>query len=213
MTVAALTPRVREALGVASSYDAETIPALIRRSIKRLLRDYHFPKSIQKQAFTNLILGSKEYTTPAGFKKALLLQFYDPTAGAWSEPLRRSEGFRLPQPDGVPRYYWAEGTKLVTDTKLAISQVGLTLELYYESMDLASNETWMVADFEDVLFYHSVFRGAAEMRKPEVMQAFAPLWQEEAQSLAIYLNELEFDNLEMQMKELQPRLRERYPAS
>lgn len=215
MSVAGLTPRVREALGVSSSYDAETIPALIRRSIKRLLRDYHFPKSLIREDFTELFINSDEFTLPDGFKKEYRVNFYDDSSGVdyWSDPLFKSETFRLPQPDGFPRYYWLEGTKLKTDTPLPESMVGFTLQLYYESWSVDDNETWFTEDFEDVLFYHSVFRGAAEMRKPEVMQAFAPLWMDEQQSLAIYTNELEFDNLEIRMREPSRQIVERYPRS
>lgn len=213
MTVAALVPRVRESLGVSASYDAETIPALIRRSIKRLLRDYHFPKSVHREEFLNLFLNSQEYTLPAGFKKELLVQFYDPVTTSWSEPLLKAEGFRLPNSEGYPRYYWLEGLKLHTDTPLDISRVGFTLQLWHESMDVAANEDWFTEDFEDAVYYHAVFRGAAEMRKPEVMQAFAPLWQDEVTSLAIYTNELEFDNLHMVQREPAARRGERYPKS
>lgn len=213
MSVAALVPRVREALGVSTSYDAETIPALIRRCIKRLLRDYHFPKALVKETFTPLAEGDFEFDLPSGFKKEYLVNFYDSADdGSWSDPLLKSEGFRLPEPEGyVAAHYWLEGTKLLISTPITSEQTTLTLQLYYESWDVDTHEDWFTEDFEDVLFYYSVLKGAAEMRKPEVLQAFAALWEDERTSLAIYANELQFDSLEMRAREPRGWNRERYP--
>lgn len=213
MSVLALTPRVREALGVSSSYDSETIPALIRRSIKRLLRDYHFPKSLVRTDYTPLALGATTVALPAGFKKEYLVQFYDAATTAWSEPLFKAEGFRRPQSNGFPGFYWMQGTNLVFDTPIPLSMTGYTLQLYSETWDVETHENWVSEDFEDVLYYLSVFRGAAEMNKPEVMKTFERLWMEEQQSLAVYLNELEFDGLYMQMREPRNAIVERYPKS
>jgi hypothetical protein len=62
-----------------------------------------------------------------------------------------------------------------------------------------------------VLYYFAMTRAAAEFRKPEVAQTFAPLWQEEAASLAIYTNELEWGNVRMQAMEPRRLPQERYP--
>lgn len=212
-TVDTLVPLVRSALGVSSSYDDEKIPDLIRRTINRLLRDYHFPKAVKKYEFTNLLLGSKEFTLPAGFKKELEVRLYNPTDVSWSEPLRKKERFQLPYPDGSQMFYWLEGTKLIIDTKLDSAQVGWSLVLWHESMDVASNEAWLCDDFPDSVMYFSIVRGAAEFRKPEVASIYGPLWTDERESLAIYTNELEWNNTEIRMREPAGYPSERYPIS
>lgn len=213
MTFEELVSRVREACGVASSYEDETIPALVDRTINRLLRDYHFPKSLKKFEFTNLFLNSQEYTLPDGFKSVVEARFYDPVKVEWAEkPLEKLTGRALPNSLGYPAKYWLQGTKLITDVKLGADMVGFTLELFYESMDAASNRDWFITDFESAAYYFSVVRGAAEFRKPEIMQAYTPLWTDERESLAIYLNELEWDDVQLIMREARTSPRLRYPA-
>ena len=211
MSVDALTPEVRSALGVSESYDDEKIPALIRRSINRLLRDYHFPKAVKRQDFTNLLLGSKEFTLPDGFKKELEFRLYDPSDESYTDPLSKKERFQLPYPDGGPKFYWLEGLKLVIDTPLDLARVGFSAFLWYESMDWLTNEDWMTEDFEGAVYHFSVVRGAAEFRKPEVAQIYASLWADERESLAIYLNELEWNNADIRMREARGFPSERYP--
>src|SRR4051812_3033146 len=116
MSVDALVPRVRTALGVSSQYDSEEIPNLIRGRIGRLLRDYNFPKSVQR-AFLGtganatdgnptLVLDEDSFDLPAGFKRDLQLRFRDPDLDAWSQPLQKREGFILPDGSGVTSWYW-----------------------------------------------------------------------------------------------------------
>lgn len=211
MTVEELIPEVHGPLAVSSSYADTIIPQLIRRTINRLLRDYHFPKSVQRIEFLNAFLNSQEFTLPAGFKKELEVRYYDPTTDSWSEPLVKATGFRLPYPSGQPYYYWLEGQKLVVDTPYSASMVGFNTYIWAETMDAASNEEWLCEDFPDAVKYFSIVRGAAEFRKPEVAQIFGPLWQDEQQSLAIYLNELEWGNIRMNMREARGYPPERYP--
>ena len=211
MSVDALVPEVRGALAVSSSYDDEKIPALIRRCINRLLRDYHFPKAVKRQDFLNLPLNANSFGLPVGFKKELEFRLYDPVSGTYSDPLVKRERFQLAYPSGAPHYYWLQGTTLMIDTPLNASYTGFSGFLWYESMDTASNEDWMTTDFPDAVFYLSVVRGCAEFRKPEVMQTYAPLWQDEQTSLAIYLNELEWNNSQINMKEARGWPAERYP--
>lgn len=213
MSVDALVPRVRKALGVSSSYDTDDIPALIRGTINRLLRDYNFPKSVLRTDFTNLLLNSQEYTLPAGFKRELAVQFYDPIKVEWSDPLLKSEGFRRPYPDTYPHHYWLQGLKLITDNKLPSDMVGYTLQLYYQSMLATANEDWITVDFEEAVRIFSVMRGAAEYRKPEIATIYMALWTDERESLAIYLNELEWNNTQIMMREAREAPAERYPAS
>jgi hypothetical protein len=217
MSVASLTPRVREACGVSSAYDDETIPALLRRCIQRLLRDYHFPKSVRRKDYT-VTLGQTAFTLPAGFKKELGVQWYDPSGeGSWSDPLNKATGFRKPQPDGFGRWYWLQGLDLVVDTPIPNLMTTFELQLFYESLLVqdsgaeTGNEVWFAEDFEDVLFYSAVVKGGAEFRKPEVVQTFSPLYAEEITSLAVYANELEWGSARMQMMEPRLRQTERYP--
>lgn len=211
MSVDALVPEVRGALAVSSSYDDEKIPALIRRTVNRLLRDYHFPKAVVQEQFSSLVEGQTVFDLPSGFKKELEFRLYDPDTLTFTDPLVKRENFQLPYPTGAPHFYWLQGTQLVLDTPLTSSMTGFQGLLWYESMDAGVNEDWLTADFPDAVFYLSVTRGCAEFRKPEVMQIYGPLWQDEQQSLAIYLNELEWNNIEVNMKQAHRPAIERYP--
>ena len=230
MTVETLTPRVREALGVSSSYDKDTIPAAIRRGMQRLLRDYHFPKSIKTAVWKttavppDLILnvGQQTFPLPKGFKKDMQLIYTQPGMGPYdqyfSNPLKKLEEFRAPNMGGYDgdwqaRFYWLQGENFVIDkwlTEMPTEPLGLCL--VYESGDVASNEAWLCEDFEDIVYMLTVYRTAAEMRKPEVMKAYEALWREEQASIAIYLNELEFDNVNIMQREPTWKLYERYPV-
>jgi len=229
MSVESLTPRVREALGVSQSYDTESIPNAIRRAIKRLLRDYNFPKSVQTVVWDTVELdpdapgywpvGRSFVQLPAGFKKDLLIHYVvpgndPPKTRTWTEGLKKVEGFRMPNDggDAYSRWYWLSGNFLFIDKPFYEAPTDYTqLQLYYQSWNVKENEEWFTEDFEDVLFTFTVYRTAAEMRKPEVMKAYQGLWMEDVQSLAIYTNELEFDNLYMMMKEPTYSRSERYP--
>jgi hypothetical protein len=213
MDVDSMVPLVRSALAVSSSYDDEKIPDLIRRTINRLLRDYHFPKAVRKLEFPALIAGDTEFALPDGFKKELEFRLFNPLDDSYTDPLTKKEGFQLPYPDGSPTYYWLEGTKLVIDTPLDSTRAGFSAFLWYESMDSASNEDWLCNDFPDSVMYFSVLRGAAEFRKPEVAQIYSQLWADERQSLAVYANELEWNNAVIYQREARGFPSERYPAA
>ena len=90
--------------------------------------------------------------------------------------------------------------------------VGYHTYIWAETMDAASNEDWMTTDFPDAVLLFAVTRGSAQFRKPEVMAAYAQLWADERESLAIYLNELEWNNADIRMREARPPAIERYPA-
>lgn len=208
-----MVPLVRSALGVSSSYDDEKIPDLVRRTINRLLRDYHFPKAVKRQDFTNLFLDSQEFTLPDGFKKELEFRLFNPADETYTDPLEKKDSFQLPSALAAPTYYWLEGTKLIIDTPLDSARVGFSAFLWYESMDVASNEDWICNDFPDSVLYFSVVRGAAEFRKPEVAQVYGALWADERESLAIYTAELEWNNVAIYQREARRIPMERYPAS
>jgi hypothetical protein len=208
-----LVTRVREALSVDESYEATIIPYGIKRAGKRLLRDYHFPWAVQKQVFANLAAGSKDYAMPTAYKKELLVRFFDTEDLTYSNSLAKSDGPVLIAEDGVPRKYWIWGGSISTDIVLDATQAATTqLEVWFESLDWDANETWLLARFEDILYTYSTFRIAAEKNKTELAQIYASLWTDEQRSLAIYLNELEFDNQEFYRRESSAVLRDRYPA-
>lgn len=212
-TIADMVPRVREALSVDSSYDDEIIPYGIQRAMTRFLRDYNFPWSLKKTTFAGLVSGQQEYTLPAGFKKEVGVAFYDTTALTYSEPLLKREGFTLPFSDGIPRHYWLADGKLSTDIKLPASTFATTnLILWYQSLSWSANESWLVDRFEDLLFTFATFRLAAEKGKKEVAEIYGALWQDDRTALAIYLNELEFDNQVFIQREAPGWRSDRYPG-
>lgn len=224
MSVEGLVPRVRRSLGVNQSYDQETIPDLIRGAVRRLLRDYNFLKSIQRYYFGSggsgavgsstklLALGDQSFDLPSGFKKDFQLRFYDPAEQTWSDALKKREGFIMPAASGVTEHYWLEGTKLYIDTAVEEDGVGKQLVMIYQSKDVATNEDWVTEDFEDAVCYRAIMAGAVEVRKPDVAKTFAELWADERESLAIYLNELEWGNVVMMQRERMLPVMERYPT-
>lgn len=213
-TLEQLTARIREALSVDVTYEAEIIPFAIDRAARRLLRDYHFPWAIAKKVFTGLTVGQQDYTLPLALKKELLVLFYDTVDDSYSRPLLKREGFLLPRTDGEPRYYWLYSSKLVTDVKVPVeSTASLELHVWYESADPALNMDWLLSRFEDILFTYTTFRLAAERGKKEVAEIYGPLWMDERQALAVYLNELEFDNMELVQREPDQSNLSRYPIS
>lgn len=211
MTLADLIVRIREAMSVDASYDAEIIPHGIERAATRLLRDYHFPQAVQKHVYPT-VAGSQDYVLPDGFKKELLVYFFDKQEIAWGNPLTKREGFVKPYSDGVPRHYWFWGNNLTTDIVIDAGSAPVTdLILWYESRDWLTNQDWMLNQFDDVLFTYTVFRLAAERQNKELAETFGILWGDERTSLAIYVNELEFDNGEYVQREVAERHQRRYP--
>lgn len=197
-TYAGMVERTRLALSVDESYDALIIPDGIKRCAQRILRDYHFPKMLARQVYTGLVTGKKEYDLPPGFKKPLGVYFYASDDQSFSDGLTRREGFVLPASDGLARHYWLQGQNLVTDVTLADPDAATTqLWLYYENMSATDNESWFTDDFDDVLFTYSVMRLAAELGKDELAKVYAALWSDDRAGLAIYLNELEFEGLQI----------------
>ena len=207
---------LQERLGVDSSYvSSNDIPNSVGRYIRKLLRDYNFPKSIRRQLYTTIAEGDQSYTLPDDCKRELGVLFYDDSEDVYvySDPLRKTDGFVLPDSDGTPRNYWIEGTTLWTDIQAPEDSADLNLVVVYQSNDPEYNETWMLNDFEDVLFNLSMFRLSVELGKTELAQVYATLWAEDQKALAIYLNELEYGNMEIIMRHLPAKYQERYPAS
>jgi hypothetical protein len=224
MAVIDLVPRVRKALGVSSSYDATDVPEVIRGAIRRLLRDYNFPKSLRRAYLgtgpaaadgsgPTLVADEDLFDLPAGFKKDLQLRFRDPADDTWSDPLERTEAFVLPT-DSVTQRYWLEGVQLGVDFAIGDDGVGKQLVLFYQSLLVDStSEDWMTTDFTDAVAYLSIMRGALDFRKPDVAKDYSGLWTDEQTSLAIYLNELEWSNVVINQRETYRRVSARYPAN
>lgn len=206
--------RVRVALGVSDSYEAVVIPAALREQIRYFLRGWNFPKSLTRKETAALAFGVQEVTMPDQAKKLNLVMLKDDTSTpATYKEIQRADSFRLPAIDGVPAYYWLTGTKIYLDTPTP--QAGLKLQMWYQSLDPELAEDWMLVEYGDVLFFRTVFAMAADMRKKDVQAAYGPLWGEAKGDLAVFVNELEFDKVEINMRDaaaLKQRTYSRYPT-
>jgi hypothetical protein len=196
MTIAALVPVVREALGVSSSYDATSIPAGIRRAIVFMLRSWSFPQALVTANYAIALNGNSVSLPVSGVGKIHTVRMKD-ASGELTKRLRRT----LIGESAVyvgPEYYWQEGNKIVLDTK--VTEAGYSIDVWYNSINVDAADAWITSDFEDIVFTLSVMRLAQDMRKPEVQQAFASTWQEQIPTLAQYLNEVEFNDMDIRMK-------------
>lgn len=202
-----LTPVVREALGVSSSYDALTIPAGIRRAIAFLLRTWTFPQAVAR---VNVAIadGAQQIALPAsGVGKIRAVRIRDAGSTEFKR-LRRTLLGELPSTNG-PMFYWQEGNLLKFDT--AISGTGYSADVWYSNVDVDVAEPWITSDFEDILFTLSTMRLAVELRKSEVAGTFQQIWTEQVPTLAQYLNEVEYNDLDIRMKpDLDPKPAQRY---
>jgi hypothetical protein len=196
MTIAAQVPVVREALGVSSSYDNVTIPAGIRRAIAFMLRTWTFPQAMELGNFP-IADGASSIALPVtGVGKIHAVRVRDATSTLFKR-LRKTLIGELPHSDG-PVFYWREGNLLKLDTP--IDGAGYSIDVWYNSTDIDAADPWITADFEDVTFTLSTMRLAQELRKPEVFTTFAASWQELVPTLAQYLHEVEFNDLDIRMK-------------
>lgn len=205
MTIAAMVPVVREAVGVSSSYDAVTIPAGIRRAIAFMLRTWTFPQALEIANFP-IADGASQVALPAtGVGKIRAVRIKDATNTLFKR-LRRTLVGELPHSQG-PLYYWQEGAVLKLDTP--IDGVGYSIDVWYQSTDVDAADPWITADFEDTVFTLSTLRLATELRKTEVAATFQSIWNEHIPTIAQYLNEVEFNDLDVRMK---PELNPQNPA-
>lgn len=213
-TIAEFAELLRDRLSVDDSYLPD-ITASVERYVRKLLRDYNFPKSVRTEIYTGLTAGQQSYTLPADTKKPLMVLFRDTAdvaAPQYGAPLLRRGGFTLPASDRIARHFWLQGEELWTDISIPTGAPSTELILMYQSNSYAYNIDWMLADFNDILFSLAMFRLASELGKPELTQVWTAMWVEDQRGLAIYINELEFDGLELLMKEAAPSRAERYPA-
>lgn len=211
MAYADLLDNIREALGVTSAHDA-SLTAAITRNARFLLRNYNFRESVRRATTQNLALNAVTVGLPAdaGKVKAVRLRYIH-TGGTLYKRLRRMEEGSLPQRTEVgPMYYWFEPPNIHLDTPMP--ETGYDLEVWYQSTDPAINEAWLSTTFADVLTHRTIYELAPTKRKPEAMQVYNALWQEDLVVLANYLAELEFGDLEMKMGGDSHAYRERYPS-
>lgn len=196
MTIAAMVPVVREALGVSSSYDDLTIPAGIKRAIVFMLRTWTFPQALE-QVNVAIADGASQAALPVtGVGKIHSVRITD-GSGLLFKRLRRTLIGELPHSNG-PVFYWQEGNLIKLDTP--ISGAGYSADVWYNSTDVNAADPWITSDFEDIVFYLSTLRLAVEMRKTEVAATFQAIWQENVPALAQYLHEVEFNDLDIRMK-------------
>lgn len=196
MTIAALVPVVREALGVSSSYDATSIPAGIRRAIVFMLRSWTFPQALVAANVVITINTNLVLLPTVGVGKIHTVRLKD-ASGEMHKRLRRTLIGETAVHTG-PEYYWQEGNRIVLDTK--ITEAGYSADVWYNSINVDSADSWITADFEDIVFTLSVMRLAQDLRKPEVNAAYATIWQEQIPTLAQYLNEVEYNDMDIRMK-------------
>lgn len=196
MTIAAMVPVVREALGVSSSYDAVTIPAGLRRAIVFMLRTWTFPQALE-QVNVPIANGVAQAALPVtGVGKVRAVRLKD-GSGLLFKRLRRTLIGELPSTNG-PLFYWQEGNLLKLDTP--ISGAGYSADVWYNSTDVDAADAWITSDFEDITFTLATMRLAIELRKTEVASTFQAIWQEHVPALAQYLHEVEFNDLDIRMK-------------
>lgn len=192
--------KVRDALSVSASYDT-IIEQAVRGAVDRLLRDYNFPQSVLLCKWENVEASATEFTLPAGMAKPLSVRVHGliDNEHTYTEPLKRRSGFTLPGSSDVLDTYWLMGNKLCLNS--TIDETGYDVYLWYQSKDFTANEAWLFADFNDTVFIFSTLRAAMLVKKEEVFNTYTALWSEERASLAIFVNELEFNDVEMRMRE------------
>src|SRR5690606_14221812 len=70
VTLSEMATRVRETCSVSASYDA-AITQVVEGAMKRLLRDYNFPKQARLNTFPAVAQGTNTFDLPEGFKKPI----------------------------------------------------------------------------------------------------------------------------------------------
>lgn len=207
-----LVPDIREALGVSTAHDASIIRGLTRNA-RYFLRNFNFRESVRRTAAVPLPLGATSFATPAdaGKVKAVRLRQQSGLQFLYKRLRKREEG-QLPQRAEVgPMFYWHEPPLIKLDTPMP--ETGLDVEVWYQSTDPVFAEPWLSSTYSDVLTHRVIYEMAPTKRKPEAMQIYSALWQEDLTVLANYLQEIEFEDLEMRMAPDARFVSERYPST
>jgi len=161
-----------------------------------MLRTWSFPQALITTNFP-IANGASQIALPVtGVGKIRAVRLKDST-GTLYKRLRRTLLGELPHSQG-PLFYWQEANILKLDTP--INGAGYSIDVWYNSTDVDAADPWITSDFEDVTFTLSTMRLASELRKPEVQATFAASWQEMVPTLAQYLNEVEFNDLDIRLK-------------
>lgn len=207
MSVEEMVPSVRQALGVESSYDTDTIAPGIRRSIGFLLKTYRFPNALVRDtSLPALSLGAKEINLPntgLGIGELQALVMVDPDDATLRYRLRRDMPGNEISNTSEPTAYWREAGKLILNT--GTLKANWKPELLYYNSDITTAEAWITVDFLDELFNLTMFRLASQLRKAELAQLFSAYWAENKQQLAAYINEQNYSDLDIRMGERPPK--------
>lgn len=198
MTEDELKARTREALGLTTAHNT-TIDQALDETVRFFLRNYNFPRAGQVVEFNNLAAGVQSVTLATPSKVIHLVQIRDNReATTYYKDLERKNGFELPRGDGVPHYWWQIGNVIHLDTPLP--EADLDILVTRQHLDATLGLSFMLEEFDDVLFVRLCYYLAPTMRKFEAMQAFSPLWAEAQASIAHYANEQEFAKTMLQMR-------------
>lgn len=206
-----MVPSLRETLAVSSAYDDTTILPGLRRAAAFLLRTYNFPKSLTLFTSAALAIAAKEVVLPVNnLGTVVVVRLTKAGPPAIYKRLRKTLIAEPPRVGG-PQFYWLQGNKLVLDTPMA--EAGWVLEVWYHNTDPVAAEAWLSGEFEDILFTRAVVNLALDLRKPEVYQAYNSIWSEQVPTLATYLNEVEFNDLDIRMGPMNSEVTPRYNPS
>lgn len=207
-----IVPDLLDALALGAGAEPRVLRA-VKRNVRYLLRNYNFPKSLVHYTTLALAIDIVSIALPAGAGKVravrLLDDYSDPTGVPLYKVLRRREVTLVRSIDG-PNEYMLEGSTLLLDTPLP--EAGPKVEIWYQTTDPDAVETWMAEEFHDVLFHRTGYELSPLEGKPETQQVFQPLWADDQLVLAKYLNELEFEGMDIQALPRRSGFVERYAS-
>lgn len=195
-TFAEIAIRVRKALAVSTTYDTDLEDA-VKDGAQTLLRNYNFPKSVVHGEYL-LDNPSTGVQLEIDTGKVLHVRLSVVEDGeTLYKILRRREPSALPTGEEGPQFWYQLGEELRFDR--ALEEDDYTLDVWYLSTDPIANEGWLCNNFADVLFHSGCFNGCPLVGKPDLMGLWQPLMQRDEIGLAIFLNELEFNDLDLRM--------------
>lgn len=206
------------AAGVTSAHNT-IVTAAITRAAKWLLRNYNFPESLTYVAKPDSpdYLTEDEYTvtlpSSCGKIKGVRLARVDITDSSFLDymVIRRKEETYIDETTGSQLWYTRVGDTLSLSKPMDNDYY--KLQLWYQTVSTSAMETALSGTYGDVLFHLGMLRAAPTLHKPELIGVYAPLWQQDQDTLARYLNEIEWENMDFAAGDSLPiTLTERYPA-
>lgn len=217
MTYISIRDDIKAALGVGDANDAILLSG-VKRAGRYLLRNFNFPQSLIYFQTDALAADADEIDLDSGTGKILgvRLKFDDGSGESETNPLysvmRRREPSVLPVLGG-PSLFWRTDQTLKFDRGVP-DESSYYVEIWYQSVDLTVTESWLTCDYEDVMFNLGAKYCCPLVHKPELLPMYDSLWQESQAMLAVYLNELEWENYSLRMGNDEPLVvAERYPSS